>query len=168
MKRASLRYANRKALDEQRLQTGIAAEGAAVAAAAAATETLVEDAPALKAEADQNVEVEAGGEIMDENLDAVNEVIEDTAEAANPEAMQNEVQEGGEAPASAEGLEELHVDELLAVADEATGPDSEIEEIVATANGDLDEIDDEEPWYEDPKILLGIGAAALAVLLLRK
>jgi len=169
MRRASLRYGNERAVAVEMAQTGKAVSTPETAVAVAVTETLTQDTPALEAEADQNVEVASGGEEMDENLDDLNEVVEDIAESANPEAMLNEADEAtGEAPPVAEALDSLDVEELLAVADEATDSEIEVEDIVESSNGALLSLEEDGEWYEDPKILLGGAAIALAILVLKK
>ena len=169
MRRAALRYGNQKAVAFQIIQTGKPVPTEETAVAVAVTETLTQDTEALEAEADQNVEVAAGGEEMDENLDDLNEVVEDIAESANPEAMLNEADEAtGD---TTEGLESLEIDELLAVADDVTGPEIESEDIVESANDAFPlplEEEEEEEWYEDPRILLGGAAIVLAILVLKK
>jgi hypothetical protein len=166
-----LRYGNERAVAVEMAQTGKVASTPETAVAVAVTETLTQDTPALEAEADQNVEVASGGEEMDENLDDLNEVVEDIAESANPEAMLNEADEAtGEAPPTAEALDSLDVEELLAVADEASGPETEIEDMTEH-DSSMDEtsfLDEGDEWYEDPKILLGGAAIALAILVLKK
>jgi hypothetical protein len=170
MRRAALRYGNQKAVALQIIQTGKPVPTKETAVAVAVTETLTQDTEALEAEADQNVEVVSGGEEMDESLDDLNEVVEDIAESANPEAMMNEADEAtGDTPATTEGLESLEIDELLAVADEATGPEIEVEDIVESANdATLFLVEEEGEWYEDPRILLGGAAIVLAILVLKK